>query len=188
MSIDFKKIKVGDVFSESSYYKVTRIGAETVSFSVNDSDEEVAIGKEYIKSMLESADQFVKEEEVTATILATIVEDNPRRAMTIVYQKKDDVKGKRAFAAEKKAMVEKFQKATVSNIEALVLDLIENPLTDIIPGEIRTIRGRHYGEMTELKRLKFIDMDIAEENNVRQVDTRKLISVIVGGVKYKLKK
>ena len=52
--------------------------------------------------------------------------------------------------------------------------------------------GRHYGEVTEFGRIKFIDMEEEKtpgtyDNRIRQVDPRTINWFIARGVKYEVK-
>ena len=56
-----------------------------------------------------------------------------------------------------KQAIEKVQNAKVSEVEGLLRNLIENPVSKIIPGELRVMKGRHYGGMNDLGRIDFIN-------------------------------
>jgi hypothetical protein len=89
-------------------------------------------------------------------------------------------------------MIARFQEARVNEIAALVQEFIDNPITDTIPGELRIMKGRHYGNMDDLGRIQFIDMEAdrgtsEHDGRNRQVDPRTIQSITVNGVKYNLK-
>jgi len=66
-------------------------------------------------------------------------------------------------------------------------------VNDALIGENRTMIGRHYGEMTDLGRVQFVDMEQSRDtskdydNRLRQVDPRTLQCLVVRNVKYILK-
>lgn len=65
-------------------------------------------------------------------------------------------------------------------------EALKNPVTDTIAGDLRVMRGRHYGEIEETTgRVSFFDM---EANAPRQVDPRTIQSLIVNDIKYTIKK
>lgn len=107
--------------------------------------------------------------------------------------KKDENKTKKAYNQEIADAVKKVQEAKVSEVEGILKDLIENPITKTIPGETRIMRGKHYGSVNDLGRLSFIDMEVTpdpkrtDDSRIRQVDPRTLQYVIVNKVKYILK-
>lgn len=179
--IEFSKIKVGEVLSETSYYVVkskTSNGLELYDAHKNI----INIGKEYVEKILSSADQFVSIEEKNQTELIQLVMSNPRVACSIYYQKQDEKKKVGDFKAEKAAKIAEIQNAPVSKVEKLLSDLIDNPILPTIPGAMRLIKGYYTGKQNERGRFEFIDM---EDNNVmKQVDPRTMEYVIVNNVKY----
>lgn len=185
------KVKVGEIYSETSFFKVTSVGTNDVTVQ-DDLGNSLKISNEYVDKILNSADNYTSEENRTTTQLADIFINNPRVAMTVAFYKKDTPKTKTALKKEKDAMIARFQEARVNEIAALVQEFIDNPITDTIPGELRIMKGRHYGNMDDLGRIQFVDMEAdrgtgEHDGRNRQVDTRTLTYVIVGGVKYNLK-
>jgi hypothetical protein len=126
--------------------------------------------------------------------LADIFINTPRIAMTVAYYKKDTEKTKKDWEAEKAAKIEEINNAKVSEVPSLLNNLIENPISKIIPGELRVMKGRHYGEVDDLGRVRFVDMEISlnknsnMDNRLRLVDPRTISYIIVDGIKYSLKK
>lgn len=184
----------GQVLSEINYYKVESILPDGNVSLVTDSGEKVTISPDYLDNYTNSGDVFEVEEQKTMTELSEIVIANARVAMTVAFYKKDQEKGKKAFDAEKKAKIEEIQSASLKTAADLLNDLIENPITRTIKGELRVIRGRHYGHVDNLGRIHFIDMDIELDKSKdydvrkREIDPRTIQYVIVGGTKYILKK
>lgn len=189
--VSLKDLKAGSILSESSFFVVKDINKDSVVVT-DDYGNELTIGKPYVEKILNSADCFSSEENKTKTELAEIFINSPRIAMTVAFYKQDKVKTKKAFNAEVDAAVNKIQNAKVSEVEGLLRDLITNPILDYTPGELRVMKGRHYGEIDDLGRIAFIDME--EQNTNSNFDTRKKLVdprtiqyIIVNNVKYSLK-
>lgn len=184
-------LQKGSILSELQFYVVKEIKGDDVI--VNDEvGTEISISKEYADTLLNSADNFTKEESVTATKLADIFISSTRIAMTACYKKKDENKSAKAIKKEKDDRKQRILSANVHELPKLIDDLIENPVQSVIPGDERIIKGRHYGNMNDMGRVDFIDMEIAKNDNpvdsrLRQVDPRTLKYVIVNNVKYSLK-
>ena len=63
--IDVNQIKVGDIFSEESHYKVLSKTISSIHFLHIESNTEISIDKSYVEKLLKSADQFSEVKEVT---------------------------------------------------------------------------------------------------------------------------
>lgn len=189
--VDLKNLKTGSILSESSFFIVKNVKQDSIVVT-DDYNNELIIGNPYVEKILNSADCFSSEENKTKTELAEIFINSPRIAMTVAYFKQDKTKTKKAYIAEVDAAVNKIQNAKVSEVEGLLRDLITNPILDYTPGELRVMKGRHYGEIDDLGRIAFIDME--EQNTNSNFDTRKKLVdprtiqyIIVNNVKYLLK-
>lgn len=181
--IKVRELKKGSILSEHSYFKVVDITPTDVI--LKDENGIVSeIGKAYVEKVLTSADIFSKTENKTRTELADLVMKNPRVVMTVCYIKADQKKTKSQFEAEKRAKIDEISKASVKNLAKLLDDLIENPITNIIPGEVRTMKGRHYGQMNEFGRIMFIDMEETRSTGPKQIDPRTIQYIILDDVKY----
>lgn len=178
-------IHVGDIFSEASFYKVTGITANSIEFELN--GENVTIGKDYVDKVLQSGDSFTSTEKKNKTELADLFINSSRVALTVAFYKQDKPKTKKLFNQEKADAIQKIQNAKVSEVEGLLSDLIDNPILPYTPGELRVMRGYHFGSKDDLGRITFTDMD-ATDGHTRLVDPRTIQYVVVGGVKYELKK
>jgi hypothetical protein len=190
-----KSLKIGSILSETSFFKVEGFQPNgNVIVSDDRGNKGLEIGLKYVDNVLEVADYYTSEEQKSMTELAEFFISSSRIAMTVCFTKKAKPKTKKVLDAEKAAKVAQFERANLREIEALVNDLIENPITKEIPGELRVMKGRHYGNVDELGRVHFIDMEITKDegkdydNRMRQVDPRTIQYLIVGGVKYILKK
>lgn len=183
----------GQILSESSYYTVVRQDGKNVVLT-GDDGKEVTISTGYLDMYTKSADIYEVEERKTMTELSEIFINNARVAMTVAFFKKDTEKGKKVFEKEKADLIEKIQSASLKTAATMLDDLIENPLTRIIKGELRVMKDRHEGHIDTLGRIQFTDMQ-AEHDKSKDYDTRKcevdprtIQYLIVGGVKYILKK
>lgn len=184
-------LKVGSILSETSFFKIKQIKSNSIVVN-DDNDNELEIGNPYVESILNSADSFDKEEKKSITELADLFINSPRIAMTVAFFKKDTAKTKKAYEAEKATKIEEISNAKVSDVSRLLNDLIENPISKVIPGELRVMKGRHYGSIDDLGRVQFVDMEIDKGNGafdarLRQVDPRTISFIIVNNVKYTLK-
>lgn len=166
------ELKSGSILSETSFFKVSSVTSTGIS-ATDDLGNKIDIGKEYVESILSSADIFKTEEKKTMTELAELFISSPRIAMTVAFYKKDQTKTKKVFEAEKEAKIKQIQNARVADVPALLNDLIEKPLSKVIPGELRIMKGRHYGHVDELGRVHLIDMEQAKDPLKPDYDSRK---------------
>lgn len=192
--MEIKSLVPGSILSENSFFTVKVVKPESVVV-VDDYGNDLEISKDYVENILQSADYYSSEEKKTMTELADLFIRSPRVAMTVAFYKKDTNKTKKAFEAEKSEKIEEIRNAKVSDVEKLLSDLIENPISKVIPGELRVMKGRHYGDVDDLGRVHFLDMEIdkdseraATDGRMRQVDPRTIQYIIVHKVKYSLKK
>lgn len=191
--MNYSDLKTGHILSENSFFTVNSVEANGVECTTDDG-QTVRLGRRYVESIMQSGDLYSSEEEKTMTELADIFINTPRVAMTVAYFKKDKKKGVRAYKKEVAEAVERVKNATVGTVESVVLDLIDNPITKVIPGELRVMRGRHYRSINDLGRVSFIDMEVTDpikgdyDPRVKQVDPRTIQYLIVNDVKYTLKK
>lgn len=182
-------LKTGSILSESSFFTVKATKPAGVVL-VDDFGNEITIGNEYVEKILVSADYFETEEKKTMTELAEMFINSPRIALTVAFITKDDVKTKKAYEAEVQAAIDKVTNAKVGDVPTLMRQLIENPVSRIIPGELRIMKGRHYGEKNDLGRIQFTDMELPNTDankRLRWVDPRTIQHLIVNKVKYVLK-
>ena len=189
--MNYKDLKVGHILSENSFFTVKSIEPQGIS-AVDDQGNTIGIGQTYVEKIMQSGDLYATEEKKTMTELAEIFRTSPRVAMTVAFYKKDQKKSKTAFNKEIKQAVERASNAKVSEIEGIILDLVNNPITDVIPGELRVMRGRHYGSINDLGRVAFLDMEEVKkdgdyDNRMKQVDPRTIQYLIVDNIKYSLK-
>jgi len=189
LAMKLAQLKTGSILSETSFYVVKEVKKGSIVV-IDDNKNEISIGDKYVEAILASADIFDKEEKKSMTELAELFIGSPRIAMTVAFMKKSTEKTKKAYEAEKAAKITEIQNARVSDVPALLNTLIENPITKTIPGELRVMKGRHYGELDDLGRMHFVDMELPitdASSRIRQVDPRTIQYIIVGGTKYSLK-
>jgi hypothetical protein len=190
--INVSNLTTGSILSETSFFTVEKVNSTNIEVR-DDNGNQLTIGKDYVEKILDSADIYENEEKKTMTELAELLINSPRIAMTVAFYKKDTEKTKKAYEAEKQEKIQEIQNAKVADLPGLLNDLIENPLSKVIPGELRVMKGRHYGNVDDLGRLHFVDMEIQRtktdyDDRMRQIDPRTVVYIIVGNTKFTLKK
>lgn len=185
-------VGTGSILSETSFYVVQKILGDKVIVK-DDFGHEITLSNRYVNEICISADSWETEEKKSMTELAEIFINSPRLAMTVAYITKPTEKLKRDYDAEKSAKIKEIQNASLSNAAKLLENLIDNPITREIPGKLRVMRGRHYGNPDNQGRIHFIDMELSRDaskdydTRTRQVDPRTIQYIIVNKVKYTLK-
>jgi hypothetical protein len=190
-------VKVGTILSETSFYVVEDLRNDKIIVR-DDLGNKITMGEPYVNQICVSADSFETEEKKSMTELAEIFINSPRIAMTVAFYKKDVEKTKTTYNKEVADAISQVQNAKVSEVEGLLKKLIETPISRVIPGELRVMKGRHHGHIDELGRVHFIDMELPKQLKVsqdgstydtrkREVDPRTIQWLIVNKVKYILK-
>ena len=176
------------IYSENQFYtEVKRVGDKVQL--VNQLGTNIVVPVEYLDK-IQSADNFKSEEKLSQTDLINIVLANPRTAMTIYFRKKDKKKSKIALKKEKQAKIDEIQLAPASKVASLLQDLMDNPILENIPGEMREIKGYYTGTQDDRGRFQFMDMQTDARGNrnvVKGVDSWTIQFVIVNNIKYTLK-
>jgi len=186
------QLKKGSILSETSFFVVKEVNKNDITVT-DDFGNEVNISNPYVEKVVNSADLYEKEEKKTMTELADILINSPRIAMTVAFFKKDVAKTQKAYKAEKEEAIKKVQEASLANAAKLLEDLIDNPISKVIPGELRVMKGRHYGQVDDLGRVHFVDMEqdkgtkADSDARMRQIDPRTVQYIIVAGTKFSLK-
>jgi 3-dehydroquinate dehydratase len=183
----FETLKTGQALSEIQYYKVEKIAGEKVQLK-NDFNEMIVVDRKYVEKCLISAHDFSEEQKVSKTEAATIFLQNKGMVMSVNFNKKVDEK------AAKESIYELYaNKGGKVLSEADYKKKVNAALKSILEGEERTMVGRHFGELNELGRVNFIDMEVEKDpskeydNRQRQVDPRTINYMIIKGVKYTVK-
>lgn len=201
------EVKVGNVLSEESHYKVVSIDPLTHAVRAThcESGESVTINEDYVKKFLNSADEYTevvkvtKEDKLDGTLgIRSIFESiHTSEVFTVVFTKQDKVKTNRQLSLEKGAQIEqavaiinraKEQKKSMATAYAEALTFIqENPIKDYIPGEERTLRGYKVQFHSRDGKYRCIDLDIPvteKETGERLVNINTISSLTFRGIKY----
>lgn len=169
-------------YSETQFYKeVKRVGNRVQL--VNQKGENIIVEKEYLDT-INSHDRVKTEEKLSQTEIVNIILANPKTVMSVYFQKQDTPKTKVKYNSEKVAKIEEIKEAKVSDIERLLSDLIDNPITTYIVGEMRLMKGYHFGNQDERGRIQFKDMEEKNTEILKAVDPRTIEYAIVNNVKY----
>lgn len=180
--MNFKKLKTGNVLSEQQFYTVEKIVGEKVQLK-NDFGTAIVVDKGYVESCLQSADQYTEERKVNKTEAAALFLAHSGVAITVNFNKqvKDTDVVKEIMTA--------YEGSTPKGMEIAVKKAVKEALT----GVERTMVGRHYGELNELGRVQFVDMEEAKtagkdyDTRLRLVDPRGINWFISRGIKYTVK-
>lgn len=179
---EFKKLKPGEVLSETQYYKVQKIAGNKVQLK-NDFGEDIVVDSNYVDKCLTSAEQAPKETFVNKTEAANLLLANPYVVMTACYKKQ--VKE----ADVVKQILDAYAGSTPKSIEAVIKQAVKAGLQ----GEERVIVGRHMGTQDDFGRVNFVDMNLDKgvkpdyDARLRLVDPRTLNWLILRGTKYIVK-
>lgn len=205
---DISKLKVGDILSESSHYKVESFYGSSVNLLHYESGETVSIAPSYIRKFINSGDEFsevvevTKEDKKDGTLGIRSIFENIHggQVFTVCFKKQDKPKSKKRLNEEIDSLVEKFseeldkvksQKKGVANkAKELITDLINNPIMPYEEGEDRILRGYKIQFTSRDGRYDCIDMDIErtdKESGIRPVNLNTLKWIIYNGVKYIVK-
>ena len=184
---NFKLLKEGSVLSENQYYSVVKIKGNQVQLK-NDYGEDIVVNEDYVNSCLISADQFTETKTVNKTEAAQIFLNNPSVVMQVSFQKQ-------VKEADVKAAMHALYPNKGGKIlsEAEYKKQVNTILKEALDGVERVITGRHFGELNDLGRVNFIDMEIEKDaskgfdNRQRQTDPRTINWLCVKNVKYIVK-
>ena len=203
-----QNIKVGDVLSETSHYKITEVSSTGVSCIHIESGDTVHIGQEYLKNYCQSADEYsevvevTREDKLDGTLgIRSIFEGiHSSEVFTVVFKKQDKKKTKKQVKEEQERQIQdaialiekaKSQKKSMAAAYAEALTFIQqNPVKDYIEGESRTLRGYKVQFQSRDGRYDCVDMDIEKtekESGIRPVNINTIESLIYKGVKYIVK-
>lgn len=183
MATSFKKIKKGEVLSETQFYTVEKFQPDGKVQLKNDAGAYIVVDKNYYEGQLNSASQHLKEITLNKTEAAAKFLASSGTAITVDFNKQ--VKE----ADVVKDIMNTYSSSTPKEFETKLKKAIKAGLT----GEARTMVGRHNGELNDLGRVSFIDMEEAKDGSkdydtrTRLVDPRGINWFIVKGVKYTVK-
>lgn len=169
------------------YSEVTSVNGKSVDVKTEQGDSLTYRGI-LDQDTIYSADHWNEEQEVNKTTLEEVFRSNPGRIMTVFYYKKPD----RNKIIEQIAELYPNKGGKLLS-EADYIKAARQIADDVVRGDGRLIRGRHYNTLGAGGRIYFVDMD--EENKpekdydtrMRLVDPRTIQWIIVNGIKYILR-
>lgn len=198
-----KEIKKGDILSESSHYRVKNILGSNVILERFESKNEVSIDKEHLHNFCNTADSYITEVKVTkedkkdGTLGIRSIWENIHsgKVFTVCFKKQDIKKSNKQFTTEVNALAEQIckkidqvkasKKGIADWAKKTLYALMSNPISKIVEGEDRVLRG--YKVQFESRDGKYpcVDMDIEDsEYNVRLVNINTIKWLIIDNTKY----
>lgn len=199
---EIKQLKVGDVLSETSHYKVERINAQDIIVKHLESGDLVRLGMGYVGGYIDSADEVVEEVKVTKEDkkdgtkgIRSIFEGiHTSQVFTVCFKKQDKPKTQKALNAEINDLVTQFtadidkvkasKKGVTERAKTLITELIKEPILPYEEGEDRVLRGFKIQFESRDGRYNCVDMDIEDDNNIRPVNINTIKWLLIGGTKY----
>lgn len=197
------KVKVNDVLSESSHYKVLEINLDgSIKAIHTESNDEVNIGKSYVEKYIKSADYYTEEVKVgkedkkdgTPGIRTIFENIHSSTVFTVCFKKQDKPKSNKKFKEEVDALaaeickeidkVKSSKKGVAEWAKNTIYALMSNPISKYEEGEDRVLRGYKIQFDSRDGRYNCVDMDITDENNIRPVNILTIKWLIYNGVKY----
>ena len=199
-------IAVNDVLSEISHYKVIGINADdSIRVVHTESGDVVNIGRTYVEKYIKSGDNYDKEVEVTredkkdGTLgIRSIFEGiHSGQVFTVCFKKQDKPKSAKQFNAEVNEIVTKVceeidqvkssKRGVAEWAKRTILALMKNPISKVVEGEDRILRGYKIQFESRDGRYDCVDMDIVKtdkESGIRPVNILTIKWLIYNGVKY----
>lgn len=205
---NYGKIKVGDIFSEESHYKVVSKSFIGLNFEHIESGTQVSIEKDYVEKLLKSGDQYTEVKEVTKEDkkdgtpgIRTIFENiHSGQVFTVTFKKQDKPKSTKKFNEEIDALVKDFcaeidrvkssKKGVADWAKRTFKVMALNPISTVEAGELRTLRGFKLQFNSRDGKYRCLDMDIErtdKETGERFVNINTITELIYNGVKYIVK-
>lgn len=199
-------IAVNDVLSEVSHYRVIGINADdSIRVVHTESGDVVNIGRTYVQNYIKSGDNFVEEVKVTkedkkdGTLgIRSIFENiHSGQVFTVCFKKQDKPKSAKQFNAEVNEIVAKVceeidqvkssKKGVAEWAKRTISALMKNPISKVVEGEDRVLRGYKIQFESRDGRYDCVDMDIVKtdkESGIRPVNINQIKWLIYNGVKY----
>lgn len=199
-------IAVNDVLSEVSHYRVIGINADnSIRVVHTESGDVVNIGRTYVENYIKSGDNFVEEVKVTkedkkdGTLgIRSIFEGiHSGQVFTVCFKKQDKPKSTKQFNAEVNEIVTKVceeidqvkssKKGVAEWAKKTISALMKNPISKVVEGEDRILRGYKIQFESRDGRYDCIDMDITKtdkESGIRPVNINQIKWLIYNGTKY----
>lgn len=197
-----KEFKVGDVLSESSHYRVTKMIGNDTMLEHLESGDIVHINKMYIEKYLTSADEVLevvkvtKEDKRDGTLgIRSIFENiHSDQAFTVCFKKQDRPKTQKKLNAEIATLISDFsdeidtiqksKKGVAEAAKKFAEELIKNPILPYEEGEDRVLRGFKIQFESRDGRYNCVDVDLPTDENVRPVNINTIQWLIIDGKKY----
>jgi hypothetical protein len=197
-----EKFKVGDVLSESSHYRVTKMLGNDTMLEHLESGDIVHINKMYIEKYLTSADEVLevvkvtKEDKRDGTLgIRSIFENiHSDQAFTVCFKKQDRPKTQKKLNAEIATLISDFsneidtiqksKKGVAEAAKKFAEELIKNPILPYEEGEDRVLRGFKIQFESRDGRYNCVDVDLPTDENVRPVNINTIQWLIIDGKKY----
>ena len=197
-----EKFKVGDVLSESSHYRVTKMLGNDTMLEHLESGDIVHINRMYIEKYLTSADEVLevvkvtKEDKRDGTLgIRSIFENiHSDQAFTVCFKKQDRPKTQKKLNAEIATLISDFsdeidtiqksKKGVAEAAKKFAEELIKNPILPYEEGEDRVLRGFKIQFESRDGRYNCVDVDLPTDENVRPVNINTIQWLIIDGKKY----
>lgn len=197
-----KEFQVGDVLSESSHYRVTKMLGNDTMLEHLESGDIVHINKMYIEKYLTSADEILevvkvtKEDKRDGTLgIRSIFENiHSDQAFTVCFKKQDRPKTQKKLNDEIATLISDFsneidtiqksKKGVAEAAKKFAEELIKNPILPYEEGENRVLRGFKIQFESRDGRYNCVDVDLPTNENVRPVNINAIQWLIIDGKKY----
>lgn len=165
---DVSSLKVGDFMSRVNYMRVTSIDGDYVSVE-DENGFSWRIGRSIVGAQCDSSDQFTKEERVTLTEAARILEQDVRDCVfSCEFTKAPDIKD---------------QDQMMQNADLGTQAKRRRVIKEMCTGKERIMHG-HILDTHEIGRMPVYDLEAKGE---RRVDLRTLKWIVFKGTKYSVK-
>lgn len=198
--------KVGDVLSETSHYIILGFYPDG-GFKVKhfESGDTVSIGSEYTANYIKSASIYreiikvTKEDKKDGTLgIRSIFEGiHSGQVFTVCFKKQDKPKSTKQFNSEVNEIVTRVceeidqvkssKKGVAEWAKRTISALMSNPISKVVEGEDRVLRGYKIQFESRDGRYDCVDMDIVKtdkESGIRPVNINTIRYLIYNGVKY----
>ncbi len=204
--ININEIKVGDIFSENSHYVLVKENKDTCLFFHMESGNKVELTKDYVSKLLSTANHFTEVVEVTKEDskdgtklgIRSIWEGiHSEKVFTVCYTKQDEIKTKKILSEEINNKTEelikaiekaKVQKKGVTEVaKKCIEELINNPISNVIKGKDRILKGYKVQFESRDGRYNCVDMEIKDKNNIRPVNINTIKYLIYDNIMYIVK-
>lgn len=205
-------VKPGDIFSESSHYKVLGTAKNgDYEFEHVESGEKVALNPRYVQNLLTTGDQFFEEKDVTKEDkkdgtwgIRSIWENiDSTKVFTVSFKKADAPLSAKKLKELREAQIakaltaietaQKNKKGVANAAKVALSEIQENPINAIEPGQSRVLRGYKIQFESRDGRYNAVDMDLLESGNtdiskaIRPININTILWLVVDGIRYIVK-